>query len=154
MNNFYSNNKMFFLLSVLIIILSISCKSPNQQNANTLLEVDKHFSKLSLEKGMNYAFLEYAHDSAVILKDNSMPIIGKSSISKIYNKPDSLFSLTWEPLYANISISGDLGYTYGIYTFRQDSSIEKGTYVSIWKKTKSGWKYILDSGNKGLTQEN
>jgi ketosteroid isomerase-like protein len=27
----------------------------------------------------------------------------------------------------------------------------KGTYISVWKKDAAGnWKYVLDSGNKGI----
>jgi ketosteroid isomerase-like protein len=53
--------------------------------------------------------------------------------------------LTWTPVGADISVSGDLGYTYGNYEF---SSIEKdgkplveyGKYSTIWKKQRDGGK--------------
>jgi hypothetical protein len=46
-----------------------------------------------------------------------------------------------------------LGYTYGNYQLKMDTLIEKGTYVSIWKKDENGhWKYVLDSGNQGTGQ--
>jgi ketosteroid isomerase-like protein len=58
---------------------------------------------------------------------------------------------TWKPLGGDIAQSGELGYMYGIYSIKQDTITEKGTYVSVWKKDKDGrWKYVLDSGNEGI----
>jgi ketosteroid isomerase-like protein len=54
---------------------------------------------------------------------------------------------------ADISASGDLGYTYGTYEFRavgKDGNpvVEHGKYTSIWKKQRDGsWKVVLDMGN-------
>jgi len=119
-----------------------------------LIKLDKEFSALSREKGMKYAFLEYAADSAVLLQRNVMPVIGKKGISASFEAfSDSGFTLTWEPLDADMSISGDLGYTYGLYTsfIKADSSVTRGKYVTIWKKQPDGlWKYVLDGGNEGL----
>jgi ketosteroid isomerase-like protein len=48
---------------------------------------------------------------------------------------------------------GDLGYTFGLYTFRSKKADGKmtttyGKYTTIWKKQKDGtWKVLLDMGN-------
>lgn len=115
-----------------------------------LIKVDKAFSDYSKAYGVNKAFVKFAHDSAIILRENSYPIIGKEAIKELFSKPDKNYQLTWEPLDAKISQSNDLGFTYGIYTIRLTDSIKKGTYVSVWQNTADGWKYILDCGNDGL----
>jgi len=119
-----------------------------------LIKVDKEFSVLSEERGMKYAFLEYAADSAVLLQRNIMPIVGKMAISASLEAfSDTGFTLTWEPQYADISKSGDLGYTYGLFTsiITSNKSITRGKYVTIWKRQADGsWKYVLDGGNEGL----
>jgi ketosteroid isomerase-like protein len=62
-------------------------------------------------------------------------------------------SLTWKPIGADVSSSGDLGYTYGTYEFRSKDasgkpSVSHGKYTSIWKRQKDGsWKVVLDMGN-------
>jgi ketosteroid isomerase-like protein len=54
---------------------------------------------------------------------------------------------------ADISASGDLGYTYGTFEFRSINKdgkpvIAHGKYTSIWKRQKDGsWKVVLDMGN-------
>jgi ketosteroid isomerase-like protein len=86
-------------------------------------------------------------------------VVGRKKIEEIYSKPDTSFSLSWEPLNADISSSGDMGFTYGIYTIHMDSPegdkvTKEGTYVTIWKKNKAGeWKFVLDTGNQGLGQQ-
>jgi ketosteroid isomerase-like protein len=61
--------------------------------------------------------------------------------------------LIWTPVGADISGSGDLGYTYGSYEFHSKDkdgkpSVEYGKYTSIWKLQKDGsWKVVLDMGN-------
>ena len=64
-----------------------------------------------------------------------------------------------EPLFADISGSLELGYTYGIYELTIKSKeanpqVHKGTYLTIWKKDKYGnWKFVLDTGNSGLGEK-
>ncbi len=81
-------------------------------------------------------------------------LLGKRVIAEVFESfSDTGFTLTWEPLYADISKSGDLGYTYGLYTSytKADSSVARGKYVTIWRKqTDRSWKYALDGGNEGL----
>ena len=61
--------------------------------------------------------------------------------------------LIWTPVGADISSSGDLGYTYGNYEFHSKdkegkAKVEYGKYTSIWKQQKDGsWKVVLDMGN-------
>jgi ketosteroid isomerase-like protein len=61
--------------------------------------------------------------------------------------------LTWQPTRADVSRSGDLGYTVG--SFERKSSdpqgnpaVRRGKYVTIWKKQADGnWKVVVDIGN-------
>ncbi|NHZ87067.1 MAG: hypothetical protein GWP19_14540 [Planctomycetia bacterium] len=80
-----------------------------------------------------------------------MPIVGKNKIKQLFQDNDRNTKFTWKPLYAYVAKSGELGYTFGTYKITSGESIEKGTYVSVWKKNSNGkWKFVLDSGNEGL----
>ena len=139
---------------IIISLLAVISVASVRPTAEDLIELDREFSALSRERGIKHAFLEYAADSAVLLQPNTMPIVGKKSISEAFESfSDTGFILTWEPLYGAISKSRDMGYTYGLYTsyIKADSSVERGKYVTIWAKQKDGtWKYVLDGGNEGL----
>lgn len=148
------------LLPVLFLssLFFTSCNDDQKQERMLaeLMEVDRAFSDLSLEIGAHESFLAYIDDSCVLLRPNRKPIVGRNDIEEMFSKPDTSFTLTWEPLAADLSASGDMGYTYGIYTVQMDSPeglavTKEGTYVTIWKKDRNGkWKFVLDTGNQGL----
>jgi ketosteroid isomerase-like protein len=145
-----------------LILLMTGCSdSKNQERmANELMELDIEFARRSVEIGSHEAFLEYIDDSCVLLRPNREPVIGRKMIEDMFSKPDTSFTLKWAPLFADISDSYDLGYTYGTYTIEMDSPegslvTKEGTYVTIWKKDKDGnWKFVLDTGNQGLGKKN
>jgi ketosteroid isomerase-like protein len=122
-----------------------------------LLSVDVQFSRLSEARGVNEAFMAQLADDGVLLRPNNYPITGKAIIKeRFFSRPDSGYSLTWKPLFADVAESGELGYTYGVYEFRAvdpegNPIVGNGTYVTIWKKDQfRNWKIALDSGNEGL----
>ena len=142
-----------FVLPFFLVLLSCGGQEQNEQMRLQLLETDRAFSELSREKGMNHAFETYCDESGVMLRPGQRPVEGKERIvAMLRERDDSGFRLTWEPLYGSVSASGDLGYTYGIYELLEHETGEtgQGTYVSIWKMGKGGWKFVLDTGNEGV----
>lgn len=142
----------YFIPFMLVFIFGCNNQNPDIKE---LFEADRKFSAMSVEKGYPAAFIEFAHPDAVILRPNSMPVKGRNAISALYEKADTTgVHFTWEPLAGDIAASGELGFTYGTYTFKKDSLTERGTYASVWKKDRNGnWKYILDTGNEGLEKK-
>jgi len=152
----------FLVIPVVIpfLILSGCGRIVQPASGEELLAVDRAFSELSADKGMKHAFLEYAAENVVMLRKNKLPVEGKNALAMHFTTfSDTGFVLTWEPLFADIAMSGDLGYTYGIYTSvnrgKDGSKTEsRGTYVSIWRKDTAGnWKFVLDSGNEGTGEQ-
>jgi ketosteroid isomerase-like protein len=150
---------MKYLLIVLSLLL-FSCvwRSRERQDVprpdvSELQITDSEFSDYSRQYGMRKAFLEYIDDEGIMMRDGALPVKGARTIEYIASLNDSAIVMTWEPQGGDISASGDLGYTYGIYEMRfKDSSgnVERGTYVTVWKKQEDGrWKVVLDSGNQG-----
>lgn len=152
----------FFTTLLLLTLLQTGCDSAgrHERMVNKLMELDREFARLSIEKGATESFLAYIDDDCVLLRPNRTPVLGREKIKEMFNSPDTSFTLNWEPLFADIAKSGDLGYTYGIYTVEMDSPegtlvTREGTYVTIWKKDQNGkWKFVLDTGNQGLGKKN
>lgn len=144
------------VLLVLFTLTAVSCrKSSTTTNSMTISETDRFYSALSVQKGMNAAFLAMFDSTGVMLTANHLPVVGHRSISELLSqRNDNTFTLTWEPLFEKMADSGDLGYSYGTYiiTDKISKSITgEGTYVTIWQKNKNGdWKAVLDTGNEGL----
>jgi ketosteroid isomerase-like protein len=150
-------NIMLFVF-ILILFLIISCiKSRKGSPSGVLLKADSDFSALSVKVGMQKAFLSCFADNGVLLRNNGYPIAGKDSlISFLSGRTDTAFTLAWKPVYERIAESGELGYTYGIYTrtIKSTGLVTRGTYVTIWEKQKDGtWKFIMDTGTEGLPEE-
>ena len=121
------------------------------KSLHDVMETDKAFSDLSKGHGMKKAFIEYIDNDGILLRPNHHPILGAEAIDYLTQTNDSAFTLTWKPSGGEIAASGDMGFTYGVYTLALKDSTINGTYVSIWKKQKGGkWKFVLDSGNEGL----
>jgi ketosteroid isomerase-like protein len=139
------------LIILLITLLILQGCAVNQKNDPAILiTTDQAFSRMSTEKGLNAAFIFYAADSTVIMRDGKLPIIGKNEMTRIYMaRPDTGMILKWNPVRADISQSDDLGYTFGdweLYLKDKDTTLY-GNYVSVWKKQADGsWKFILDTG--------
>ncbi|HMU10218.1 MAG TPA: hypothetical protein PKC54_09440 [Ferruginibacter sp.] len=151
----------YFLPVALLVIVSYSCDLlPRKKNPGShaqarldLMDADRTFSKLSEEKGMKYAFLEYIDSNGVLLRPNQPPIVGADAVDFLIQQNDTTYTLKWEPKDGFLAQSGELGYTYGIYALMPTSkdTIIYGTYVSIWKKEAGGrWKFVLDTGNEGI----
>jgi ketosteroid isomerase-like protein len=152
-----------FLFFVLIVFSFTACnlftKKKNiagPDEKQKMMDADRAFSKLSIQKGMKNAFLEYIDSNGVLLRPNQFPIAGADAIDFLIQINDSTYTLQWEPKSGAIAQSGELGYTYGLYALKpsgKDTTIY-GTYVSIWKKQSDGsWKFVLDSGNEGVGEE-
>ena len=146
--------KSIFFVWAMFIVFSCTEKKP-VANPQVLMDADIAFSDYSVKHGIQKAFIEFADDSVVILKDKHMPIIGMQSLIDSYKgKSDSGVVLTWKPAKAIIAESGELGYTYGFWTFVAKSDTARGTYMTVWKKEVNGtWKYIADTGNDGLAPD-
>ncbi len=119
----------------------------------TLKQLEGEFMKAAANKGSKGYMSYYADDSVEV--PNGAPLIqGKAEIAKGMGfLDDKNNSLIWTPVGANISASGDLGYTYGNYEFHAKDKdgkpvVQYGKYTSIWKLQKDGkWKVVLDMGN-------
>lgn len=150
------------LICILLLAIS-SCSGPDKKNVSdpttnkvSLLDADKAFSHVCETKGMKEAFIEYLDSNGVLLRPGHMPIVGADAIDYLIQQNDSAYTLSWQPSFAEVAASGELGYTYGMYALQmkdKDTTIF-GTYTSIWKKQSDGtWKFVLDTGNEGVGAE-
>ena len=91
--------------------------------------------------------------NGILLRPDSYPLLGAEAVDFISQTSDTSFTIIWQPKGGAVAASGELGYTYGVYSItpKNKDKIIFGTYVNIWKKQADGnWKIVLDSGNEGL----
>ena len=114
--------------------------------ASTLFARDREFSSASQTRGAQRAFLMYASPGVRLFRNGKFPFVGKKAASAFLSSVAGVW--TWLPAFGDVSMSGDLGYTYGTYrVVGPDSSAkttETGNYFRIWKKLGNTWKVVAD----------
>ena len=106
-----------------------------------LLARDREFSKASATLGAGKAFVAFADSKVRMFRDGKAPMGKADAESELLMNP---VLWTWEPAFADVSGSGDLGYTYGTYKIETNGkTVETGNYLRIWQ----GWKVIYDVTN-------
>lgn len=151
-------NKKNAIFCLLLPVIALSCATKKKEQEpvdykSALLETDRSFSKMSEEKGMKQALMQYIDSKGVLLRPNTVPIVGGEAINYISQGNDSSYIMTWEPSGGTVAQSGDLGYTYGVYSLKPHNkdTVLYGTYVNVWKKQTDGrWKFVLQTGNEGI----
>jgi ketosteroid isomerase-like protein len=126
--------------------------SNHEEKAKTLLALELEFSKASASHDAQKAFADYAASDVRVFREGKQPILGKANA--VAAIPESPILWTWEPAFAEVSQSGDLGYSYGSYEItRRNSSpktpkmpqkVEVGNYYRLWKKEGNAWKVVAD----------
>lgn len=141
------------LIAIVTLPIAHPAAASPQATAEVLKQLEGEFMKAAADRG-SAGYMSYYADDAVEVPNGGGLIQGKIEIAKGMGFLDDKNNrLIWTPVGADISSSGDLGYTYGTYEFHSTgkdgkAAVEYGKYTSIWKKQKDGrWKVALDMGN-------
>ncbi|NIP44691.1 MAG: DUF4440 domain-containing protein [candidate division Zixibacteria bacterium] len=155
---------MKWIISIAIVgLLVLGCGQEEpvdtESARQSMLEADEAFSLMSVEQGMRPAFDLYMADNATMYRNGMDPITGREEILSLYPLSDEQEGiLSWDPFYAEIAESGDMGYTLGkwVYTVTDTLGMESeayGYYVTIWEKQPDdSWKFVFDAGITGPEQ--
>jgi len=140
---------------VILPLIFVSCQtSVNNQQLEKwkaeIVQAEHQFAAMAKEKGIAAAFYGFADSNAAIKREGKV-IQGREAIKAYYDAHNSpTASLQWTPTFVEVSSSGDLGYTYGDFTYSEKDSIgkineTKGIFHTVWKKQKSDrWKFVWD----------
>jgi ketosteroid isomerase-like protein len=118
-----------------------------------LMEADRTFSRTVGEEGLSAWGSFFAADGAVV-QEGVGEIRGVEAVQASMDaSADAISEFSWAPDRAEVSESGDLGYTVGrshMVISGPDGSVMEttGMYVSIWRRQPDeSWKVEMDLGN-------
>ncbi len=142
------------LIAIIVVSKTRSVVSASPKATPEMLkQLEGEFMKAAADKG-SQGYMSYYADDAVEVPNGGALIRGRVEIAKgMPFLDDKNNQLIWTPVGADISSSGDLGYTYGTFEFRSKDKdgkpvVDYGKYTSIWKLQRDGsWKVVLDMGN-------
>ena len=118
----------------------------SQNRGTELVNAEKAFAQLSIDKNMQDAFLANMNDTSVV-EVNGKFVKGIPLYQQ--QKKDTAGKLYWSPVFAAVAASGDFGYTTGPWRYHTGGQdVAFGNYASVWQKQKDGqWKFLIDLGN-------
>ena len=109
----------------------------------SLVEADRRLLEAAKSDGLATAMAEVATDDSRLHRSGRLPMIGKPAIRSYFTEKP--YAILWEPIRADVSTSGDLGYSYGKYEMKTDPP-EQGYYVRVWVRSgDSKWRLALDT---------
>ena len=120
-----------------------------QAALDAMVAAEQAFAKTAAEKGTREAFLTYLADDSVLFGPD---LVGGKDLWK--GRPASPALLSWYPVFAEVSLAGDLGYDTGPWEFRAKGKNDPqvaayGYFTTVWKKQRDGsWKAMMDLGTE------
>lgn len=137
---------------IVLLVVSLTmaaCVSTSSSVGNALMEADREFARQSAAHGAP-AWTAVMAPNAIKPGPRSTWITGPAAIGEqmtaAFSRPG--FSLAWEPVRAEISRGGNLGYTWGRWTSMSAGQSRTGTYMTVWEKQPDGaWKVLFDTGD-------
>jgi ketosteroid isomerase-like protein len=92
-------------------------------------------------------FVSYYAEDASMYMPGMAVITGAGPIREVFAKMLATpgMSLSFQPVKADVSKAGDIGYTAGTYEMKMSGGSEKGKYITVWSKQANGaWKVKED----------
>ncbi len=134
------------ILAIGPLILACGSERADTEAAfNSLVSAERAFARSAAELGARDAFLAYLAEDAILFRPRA--INGKQFLA---TQPAAPGLLAWEPVFADVSLAGDLGFTTGPWSFAPDPAQEPaayGQYFTVWKMQPDGaWKVAIDHG--------
>jgi ketosteroid isomerase-like protein len=128
-----------------IIAWSTPFVSQAQSAREAVIAAEVSFAEQAAKVGTRAALLANCAPTSFVT-DNGVLTDAQQTWSARPTKSNA--RLTWYPILADVSQSGDLGYTTGPWTsFQNDRPHTTGEYITVWRKQPDGkWKFAIGMG--------
>ena len=146
--------KQFTLITLTwCVIAACSSNTPaidTKAEAEKLMQASRDWAVAAKDRNIDKV-LGYWQDDAIIIGPSQPTLKGKQAISDMVKASfsDSSFNISWEPVSADVSRDGSMGYIIekSIINFKDSTgpATHRLNAVSIWKKQADGsWKNVVD----------
>jgi ketosteroid isomerase-like protein len=134
----------FMLLGLVIYVHAQEFKNTDLQ---AMVNTERAFSTLARTANTRDAFLANLNNQSIVFNQYGH----QNGLTKWTSEIADSAWLYWLPTYADISLSGDFGFTTGPWSYAAKKGNKKpdafGEFITIWKKqADQSWKVALDIG--------
>jgi ketosteroid isomerase-like protein len=142
-----------------LVLLSCTPKPDPAGERAALMAADRAFDSTVATSGLE-GWVGFFSDSGRQVDGRGNFVTGGAAIREHMRGTltDKTRSLRWSPDYAEVSMDGTLGYTWGQWTLSGRDSLGqrelgRGRYLTVWRKQIDGkWKAEADIGNESRTE--
>jgi len=137
-------------VAIIFVILCAAMIAQAQTPLEEMVKTEQAFSKMAADKNTREAFMTFIADDGLLFRPGA--VNGKKWMLEHPVPPsDKKPLLAWQPNFAGMSASGDMGFTTGPWEAKPDVNDPKpsayGHFVTVWKKQPDGtWKFVVDLG--------
>ena len=135
--------RIFIIATLVFLFTGITLA---QNDAEKVFNTEKAFEKMVAEKGIKVGFIEFMAPTGIIFRPEAV-----NARESFASRPASPASLTWNPIWIDVSSNGAIAYSIGNSVFRpkgrDDPNMIFGHYLSIWNRQANGeYRAALDTG--------
>jgi ketosteroid isomerase-like protein len=132
-----------------IIMLAGCAGAGPSVSSDSLLLAERAFATQAAREGVRASFLANFADDGIAFEPAPVRLRETWEARPAAKDPKAV-QLAWEPAFAAIAASGDLGFTTGPFELSLAGGAgppEHGIYTSVWRRDSGGtWKVVLDAG--------
>jgi ketosteroid isomerase-like protein len=145
-------------VALLVVVCGCNQQAPDNRAADesTIRNLDAQWSKTAGAHDLD-GIVSYYSDDAVLLPPNAPAATNKQSIRASWaDLAAPGVSISWQVSKVEVSKSGDMAYSTGIYSLAMKGPqgkpiVDKGKFMEVWKKQPDGgWKVVADTYNSDL----
>jgi ketosteroid isomerase-like protein len=136
--------------TAILLILVMTVVAQGQSALNEMVKTEQAFSAMAQHKSIREAFMTFIADDGLLFRPGA--VNGKKWMIEHPVPPsDKRPVLVWQPAFAGMAASGDMGFTTGPWEAKADINDDKpsgfGHFMTVWKKQADGsWKFVVDLG--------
>ncbi|WP_192820561.1 nuclear transport factor 2 family protein [Rufibacter sp. LB8] len=116
-----------------------------QTAVQQVVQAERAFAQMALDQDTRAAFLQHMNEASLLAGKGKL-VKGRDLYLNL--PPDTVGKLHWEPTFATVSVSGELGYTSGPFTYKvKGKAVAFGHFATVWLRQSDGqWKFVIDLG--------
>lgn len=114
---------------------------PHRDLAAEVIAAERAFDAYTAEHGFTAGFMAYAAPDGLLFRPD--PVNARDYLAGRPVNTDT--ALRWWPFRVGVSVSGDLAWDYGAWTY--GDNLSHGFFITIWARQPDGsWRWVLDHG--------
>jgi hypothetical protein len=138
-------------LTVAALLLGACSTAPTYPDSTreALFDAERAFARDSTERGIRAAFLEHFAIDGIDFRPGP-GVMRERMLARPAPADPLVLLLDWSPQAGAVARSGDLGFTTGPYSLRNQRDAKAptryGYFFSVWKRENGRWRVALDGG--------